>query len=103
MNLKQDAGRGRPDLQLYPEHAREPQTIKGETMIRPIETNGSSDDRNRRVITVRLDQPTRDRMSRRIPTDYRTVSALVRAGIDEVLTNRRSADRRELTDDGRRP
>lgn len=96
MNLKQDANHGRPDLQLYPEHTtarqRAPQTIKGETMIQPIETNGSSDDRKRWVITVRLDQPTRDRMNLKIPADYRTVSALVRAGIDEVLTNRRSAD-----------
>lgn len=46
------------------------------------------------AITVRLDQPTRDRINRRIPSDYRTLSALVRAGIAEVLDRRESTGRR---------
>jgi Arc/MetJ-type ribon-helix-helix transcriptional regulator len=50
--------------------------------------------RGLRAITVRLDQPTRERINRRIPTDYRTLSALVRAGIAEVLDHRESAGRR---------
>jgi hypothetical protein len=40
------------------------------------------------VVTVRLDQTTRDRIVQRVPENYRTVSALVRAGIDEVLAKK---------------
>ena len=64
-------------------------------MIQPIVTNDRvSVSRGLRAITVRLDQPTRERINRRIPTDYRTLSALVRAGIAEVLDRRESAGRR---------
>jgi len=64
-------------------------------MIQPIVTNDRvSVSRGLRAITVRLDQPTRDRINRRIPTDYRTLSALVRAGIAEILARQESAGRR---------
>lgn len=64
-------------------------------MIQPIVTNDKkSVSRGLRAITVRLDQPTRERINRRIPSDYRTLSALVRAGIAEVLDRRESAGRR---------
>jgi Arc/MetJ-type ribon-helix-helix transcriptional regulator len=64
-------------------------------MIQPTVTNDKRPvSRGLRAITVRLDQPTRERINRRIPTDYRTLSALVRAGIAEVLDRRESAGRR---------
>jgi Arc/MetJ-type ribon-helix-helix transcriptional regulator len=64
-------------------------------MIQPTITDDKkSVSRGLRAITVRLDQPTRDRINRRIPSDYRTLSALVRAGIAEVLDRRESTDRR---------
>ncbi len=64
-------------------------------MIQPTVTNDKrSVSRGLRAITVRLDQPTRERINRRIPSDYRTLSALVRAGIAEVLDHRESAGRR---------
>jgi Arc/MetJ-type ribon-helix-helix transcriptional regulator len=64
-------------------------------VIQPIVTNDKkSVSRGLRAITVRLDQPTRERINRRIPSDYRTLSALVRAGIAEVLDRRESAGRR---------
>jgi Arc/MetJ-type ribon-helix-helix transcriptional regulator len=64
-------------------------------MIQPT-ANDDKESVNRRLraITVRLDQPTRERINRRIPTDYRTLSALVRAGITEVLDRRESNNRR---------
>jgi hypothetical protein len=70
-------------------------TSEGATVIQPTVTDDRpSVNRGLRAITVRLDQPTRDRINRRIPTDYRTLSALVRAGIAEVLERRESAGRR---------
>ena len=64
-------------------------------MIQPLpHSYRATANRKRKVITVRLDQPTRDRINRRIPSDYRTVSALVRAGIDEILTSKDSTGRR---------
>ena len=64
-------------------------------MIQPTVTNDKRYVSHRlRAITVRLDQPTRDRINRRIPSDYRTLSALVRAGIAEVLDHPESAGRR---------
>jgi Arc/MetJ-type ribon-helix-helix transcriptional regulator len=64
-------------------------------VIQPTLTNDKAPvSRRLRAITVRLDQPTRDRINRRIPTDYRTLSALVRAGIAEVLDHQESTDRR---------
>jgi Arc/MetJ-type ribon-helix-helix transcriptional regulator len=47
-----------------------------------------------RVVTIRLDEAILDRINRRVPDDYRTVSALVRAGIDEILTNENSSNSR---------
>jgi Arc/MetJ-type ribon-helix-helix transcriptional regulator len=64
-------------------------------VIQPTVTNDKAPaNRRLRAITVRLDQPTRERINRRIPSDYRTLSALVRAGIAEVLDRRESAGRR---------
>ena len=64
-------------------------------MIQPTLTNDKkSVSRRLRAITVRLDQPTRERINRRIPSDYRTLSALVRAGIAEILARQEPADRR---------
>ena len=64
-------------------------------MIQPLPTpDRDQPSRKRHVLTIRLDQPTRERIGRRIPTDYRTVSALVRAGIDEVLARPESTGRR---------
>lgn len=64
-------------------------------MIQPTPRNDKkSVSRALRAITVRLDQPTRERINRRIPSDYRTLSALVRAGIAEVLDRRESTNRR---------
>jgi Arc/MetJ-type ribon-helix-helix transcriptional regulator len=61
-------------------------------VIQPTVTDDrTSVNRGLRAITVRLDQPTRERINRRVPTDYRTLSALVRAGIAEVLERRESA------------
>jgi Arc/MetJ-type ribon-helix-helix transcriptional regulator len=64
-------------------------------MIQPTVTNDKrSVSRGLRAITVRLDQPTRERIDRRVPTDYRTLSALVRAGIAEILGRQEPAGRR---------
>ena len=64
-------------------------------MIQPTSTDHKkSVSRALRAITVRLDQPTRERINRRIPSDYRTLSALVRAGIAEILARQESAGRR---------
>jgi Arc/MetJ-type ribon-helix-helix transcriptional regulator len=64
-------------------------------MIQPAVTNDKRPvSRRLRAITVRLDQPTRERINRRIPSDYRTLSALVRAGIAEILGRRESTGRR---------
>jgi hypothetical protein len=64
-------------------------------MIQPILRNDKkSVSRGLRAITVRLDQPTRERINRRIPSDYRTLSALVRAGIAEILARQESTGRR---------
>jgi Arc/MetJ-type ribon-helix-helix transcriptional regulator len=64
-------------------------------MIQPNLTGDrASVSRRQRVITIRLDQPTRDRINRKIPSEYRTLSALVRAGIDEILTRQEATKRR---------
>lgn len=64
-------------------------------MIQPTVTDHKkSVSRGLRAITVRLDQPTRERINRRIPSDYRTLSALVRAGIAEILARQEPAGRR---------
>jgi Arc/MetJ-type ribon-helix-helix transcriptional regulator len=64
-------------------------------MNQSVESNDKTiASRRQRAITVRLDQPTRDRINRKIPSDYRTLSALVRAGIDEILARQGSIDRR---------
>jgi Arc/MetJ-type ribon-helix-helix transcriptional regulator len=64
-------------------------------VIQPKLTNDKKSlSRGLRAITVRLDQPTRERINRRIPSDYRTLSALVRAGIAEILARQESAGRR---------
>jgi hypothetical protein len=114
--------RRRPDLELYPKDRsgtstdrltkatepiwiRQPPTTateaaaaptnEGATVIQQTVTNDKAPvNRGLRAITVRLDQPTRERINRRVPTDYRTLSALVRAGIAEVLERRESAGRR---------
>jgi Arc/MetJ-type ribon-helix-helix transcriptional regulator len=64
-------------------------------MIQPTVTNDKRPvSCGLRAITVRLDQPTRERINRRIPSDYRTLSALVRAGIAEILARQQSTGRR---------
>ena len=57
-------------------------------MIQPASINGrANSSRKTSLITVRLDQPTKDEINFRIPGDYQSLSALVRAGIDEILAN----------------
>jgi hypothetical protein len=64
-------------------------------MIQPnLNSDRASVSRRQRVITIRLDQPTRDRINRKIPSEYRTLSALVRAGIDEILNHSVSTKRK---------
>jgi hypothetical protein len=49
-----------------------------------------ADVRKQCLVTVRLDEPTLYRMGRKVPSEYKTVSALIRAGIDEILNDKNS-------------
>ena len=51
-------------------------------------TNKRSSHRKPRVVSFKLDVATRDEIGRRVPADYQTLSALVRAGIAEILAKR---------------
>ena len=56
--------------------------------------------RGLRAITVRLDQPNSERINRRIPSDYRTLSALVRAASPRsLITGFRLPEDRPMTVD----
>ena len=41
-----------------------------------------------RVVSFKLDPATRDEIGQRVPADYPTLSALLRAGIAEILAKR---------------
>ena len=57
-------------------------------------TNKRSSHRKPRVVSFKLDVATRDEIGRRVPAEYPSLSALVRAGIAEILAKQnRSANR----------